>query len=176
MAVSVAGDKTYGLEGFADGEAAFNNMISDAKVEIGNASQAESFTRFYMDCVYGNANNIVYDELRLRHKVEDHFVGYAELRDAGAEKVRHFRQWWDAYKARSVGRLAPTVSDADEDHYLVLVDILEMTVGRRPELEQWSVNVRKDGNTRLLAKHLVFASSSTSSRSDSILTNFGRAR
>lgn len=160
VAVCTDDGTTSGLEGFGDGEAAFDRLISKAGVEIHNATQAQNFTRFYLSAVYGNADNVVYEELRLRHKVEEHFVGYADSQEPSVKKEQRFRTWWTAFKAKSTGQLAPTTKAEGGNQYRVLLNILDMTVGRPPELSQWSVQVRSDGTARLLAKRPVFPASS----------------
>ncbi len=165
VAVSTDDGTTSGLEGFSDGEEAFDKLISKAGVEIHNATQAQNFTRFYLSAVYGNTDNVVYEELRLRHKVEEHFVGYADSQEPPAKKEQRFKTWWTAFKAKSTGRLAPIAKAEGENQYRVLLNIVEMTVGRPPELSQWSVQVRSDGTARLLAKQPVFPASSKRAKS-----------
>lgn len=156
VAVSNSNDATYGLDGFENGETAFDKLISDAGVQVRDATQAENFTRFYLGAVYGNADNVVYDELRLRHKIEEHFVGYADLQEPTSKKEQRFKTWWTAFKAKSLGRLAPTAKAETGSQYRVTVNVLGMTVGRSPELSQWSLQVQSNGTTRVLGKQLLF--------------------
>jgi len=165
VAVSTDDGTASGLEGFSNGEAAFDKLISKAGVEIHDATQAQNFTGFYLSAVYGNADNVIYEELRLRHKVEEHFVGYTDSQEPSAKKEQRFRTWWSAFKAKSTGRLAPTAKAEGENQYRVLLNILGMTVGRPPKLSQWSVQVRSDGTTRLLTKQPVFPASSKRAKS-----------
>lgn len=156
VAVSTADDATYGLEGFENGEAAFDKLISDAEVQIRDTTQAENFTRFYLSAVHGNADNVVYDELRLQHKIEEHFVGYANSQEPTARKEQRFRTWWTEFKAKTPGSLAPTTKAEAENQYRVTLNVLGMTVGRSPELSKWSIEVQGNGTTRLLAKQPLF--------------------
>ena len=172
VAISADDGTTFGLEGFSDGEAAFDELISKAGVEIHDTTQAQNYTRFYLSAVYGNADNVVYDELRLRHKVQEHFVGYADSQEPPAKKEQRFRTWWTAFKAKGSGPLAPTAKAEGKNRYRVLLNILSMTVGRPPELWQWSVQVQSDGTTRLLMKQLAFPPSSK--RGKSTTTTAGR--
>jgi hypothetical protein len=156
VAVSTDAGATFGLEGFSDAETAFDRLISKSDVEIHNAAQAENFSRFYLGAVYGNSDNIVYDELRLRHKVEEHFVGYADLQEPLAQKERRYRVWWAGLKARNPAQLSPSTKSDGDNRYRVSVNILRMTVGRPPELLQWSVQVQSDGSCRVLSKKTIY--------------------
>jgi len=156
VAVSTEDGQTFGLEGFTEGVAAFNRLMSKADVEIRNASQAQAFTSFYLGGVYGDADNVLYDDLRLRHKVEEHFAGYSDSQEPLAKKEQRYRSWWTRFKARQAGRLAPNAKPEGEDAYLVTLNVLSMTVGRPPEVSQWSVRVQSNGDTQLLGKRAVF--------------------
>ena len=120
-----------------------------------NVAEAENFAKFYLKVVYGDAGNIVYDELRLRHHVEEHFLGYADSQESVEKKEKRFRNWWSDFKARKVGSLQPETKSEPGSRYEVVMKILEMTVGLKPELWQWSLQIRSDGMTQLLSKELV---------------------
>jgi hypothetical protein len=156
VAVSMDDGTTFGLEGFDGAEITFNRLISKAGVDIHNATQAQNFTKFYLSAVYGNAENIVYDELRLRHKVEEHFVGYADSQEPLARKEHRYRVWWAGLMARNAGQLAPNAQSDGADRYRVSVNVLSMTVGRAPELVQWLVQVQDDGTCMVLSKKAIY--------------------
>ena len=156
VAVSATGDRTYGLEGFAKGEESFNELVTDASGKIRIVAEAEIFTRFYLTAVYGNADSVVYEELRLRHKAEEHFVGYSDSQEPIARMEKRFRTWWTAFKAEGPARLAPDTKIEPGEQYRVTVNVLEMTVGRPPVLWRWSIEVHGNGATKLLAKQPIF--------------------
>ncbi len=156
VAVSTDNGATFGLEGFNDAETAFNRLISKSGFDIRNATQAENFTKFYLSAVYGNADNVVYDELRLRHRVEEHFVGYADSQEPLARKEHRYRIWWAGLAARNAGQLPPSTKYDGDNRYLVSLNILSMTVGRPPELLQWLVHVQGDGTCTVLSKKAIY--------------------
>jgi hypothetical protein len=156
VAVSTDDGTAFGLEGFTDPEATFNKLMLNVGVDLNNASQAETFARFYLGAVFGNQKNIIFDEIRLRHEVEEHFVGYSNTQEPVAHKEQRYRAWWAAFKSTSVGKLEPCAQAEGNEHYRVTLKILNLTVGHAPELTQWSVKVGIDGTARLLDKHPVF--------------------
>lgn len=160
VAISTAADhEAFGLLGFKDADTTFQHLVSRIPMQVRNASEATHFARFYLKTVYGRADNIVYDELSLRHHVEEHFIGYADSQEPVARKEQRFRNWWNGYKAKSIGSLQPSANAEGTNRYKVVMKILEMTVGLQPELSQWSVEVQSDGATRLLSKQPVFPGS-----------------
>jgi hypothetical protein len=156
VAVSTEDGATFGLEGFTDGDAAFGRLMSKAAIEVQNDSQAEAFTTFYLSAVYGSAENVVYDELRLRQKVEEHFVGYADSQEPLARKEQRYRTWWSGFKARKAGPLAPSAQAEENGRYRVLVRILGMTIGEPPELSEWSVHVQSNGSCEVRSKNSIY--------------------
>ncbi len=167
VAVSTTDGETFGLFGFKDGDAAFQRLMTKVPVEIKDAVEANIFSKFYLKTVYGNAGNVVYDELRLRHNVEEHFVGYADSQEPVTKKELRFRQWWNGFKAtKMTGPLAPMAKAEGNNRFRVEVKILQMTVGRPPELWGWSLEIQKDGAARLADKRPIFPTSPRSSRYD----------
>lgn len=160
VAVSTTDGETFGLFRFEDANEGFRLLVTKIPVEIKDAVEARIFARFYLEAVYQRRASIVYDELRLKHNVEEHFLGYYDSRESVAKKEQRFRRWWNGFKAtRVAGPLEPTVKAVGNDRYVVMMRILEMTVGRPPELWEWSVEIRRDGVSRLLGKHPLFPAS-----------------
>jgi len=169
VAVATDDGETFGLYGFKDADAGFQKLISKIRVEVMNASQAQAFAKFYLEAVYQARASVVYDELRLKHNVEEHFVGYADSQEPVTKKEARFRQWWSGFVAKKIGPLEPTVKTRDDDGYQVLVRMLEMTIGRPPELWEWTLEIQKNGAARLASKRPVFPASTRSSLYDPLV-------
>jgi hypothetical protein len=166
VAISTVDGEAFGLYGFKDSEAAFQRLISRIPVEVRNTSQAQTFGKFYLEAVYETRASIVYDELRLKHNVEEHFVGYADSQEPIAKKEARFRQWWNGFEAKKVGPLEPSAKAEGNDRYRLVMRVLEMTVGRPPDLWEWTFEIRGDGATKLASKRLIFPTSPRSSKYD----------
>ena len=167
VAISTTDHEVFGLLGFKEPNASFQQLVSKIPVQVRNASEAISFARFFLKAVYGKSDNIVYDELRLRHNVEEHFIGYADSQEPVAIKEQRFRKWWNRFKAKSVGPLQPSVVVVAANRYEVRMKILEMAVGLAPELWQWSVQVQGNGMARVLAKQPILPTPSKKVGQDS---------
>ena len=156
VAVSTTDGETFGLFGFKDANDAFNRLVKKIPVEVKDAVEANIFAKFYVEAVYQTRANVVYDELWLRHQAEDHFVGYADTQEPRAKKEGRFRQWWSGFEAKKVGPLEPTAKADSNDRYRVVMKVLEMTVGRSPELWEWSFEIQRDGAVGLADKRALF--------------------
>jgi len=159
VAVSTTDGESFGLYGFKDADAGFQRLISKIPIEVLNTSQAQAFAKFYLEAVYQTRASIVYDKLRLKHSVEEHFVGYTGSQESMSKKEQRFRQWWNAFEAKKVEPLGPSAKAEGNDHYRVTVKVLEMTIGRSPELWEWSLEVQKDGAARLASKRKILPTS-----------------
>jgi hypothetical protein len=166
VAVSTTAGETFGLFGFKDANDAFSRLVGKIPVELKDAVEASIFAKFYVEAVYQARANVVYDELWLRHQAEDHFVGYADSQEPRAKKEARFRKWWSGFEAKKVGPLEPSAKAEGNDRYRVVMKVLEMTVGRPPELWEWSFEIQKNGAAGLASKRPVFPTSPRSSRYD----------
>lgn len=165
IAVSTTDGEAFGLYGFKDANDGFQTLIARIPVEILNSSQAEIFAKFYLEAVYQTRASIVYDELRLKHNVEEHFLGYYDSQEPVAKKEQRFRRWWNGFKAtRVAGPLEPTAKGAGDGRYLVEMKILEMTIGRPPELWGWSIEIYSNGTSHLLRKQPLFPTTAESGK------------
>ena len=147
---------TFGLSGFADAGSAFNSLASKIGVNIGNSTQAELFARLYLNVVLDDAGNIVYDDLRLKHQVEEHFVGYADSEEPLAEKEARYQAWWRRFERLNLRQIAPATNCNESSVCTAVFNVLSMTIGRPPELWRYSVEVKANGMTRLMEHRQVF--------------------
>jgi len=155
--VAVSNDgMTFGLSGFADAGSAFNSLASKIGVNIGNSTQAELFARLYLNVVLDDAGNIVYDDLRLKHQVEEHFVGYADSEEPLAEKEARYQAWWRRFERLNLRQIAPATNCNESSVCTAVFNVLSMTIGRPPELWRYSVEVKANGMTRLMEHRQVF--------------------
>ncbi len=164
VAVSTTDGETFGLYGFEAADVGFHGLVSRIPIDILNPSQAQTFASFYLEVVFQKRATVIYDELRLRHEVEKHFVGYAGSNEPITRKEQRFREWWNSFRAKGVGSLEPSTKADDHGRFRVESRILEMTVGRSPELWEWSLEVQEDGVCRVLGKRQLFPRATRSLR------------
>lgn len=164
VAVSTTNSETFGLYGFEDANEGFHRLVTKIPVDINDVVDAKIFAKFYVEAVYQTRANIVYDEVWLRHQAEDHFVGYADSQEPRGKKEARFRQWWSRFEAKKVGPLEPSAKAEGNDRYRVVIKVLEMTVGRPPELWEWSLEIQKNGAAALADKRPLFPPAVKSAR------------
>jgi hypothetical protein len=156
VGISMSDGEPFQLLGFKNADAGFQRLVSRIPVQVKDVSEAAVFANFYLGTVYGNADRVVYDELRLKHNVEEYFIGYSGSQESTAKNEKRFRDWWHGFDSRKIGPMQPSTHTEDADGYQVSMLILEKTVGLPPELWKWSVEIQKDGTSHVVSKSLVF--------------------
>ncbi len=144
----------YGFEaseGFNGSAQEFNRLISQLALSIPN-EKATSFARFFLGCcVGGELSDVVLDEEGLRHAVQRYYFGtYGDVWRA----LEAYMQWWQGFQTNAPD-LAPTIRFENGRYRVVLKKIL-MTVGRHPQLQEWDLEVSRDGEVRVLAMQPIF--------------------
>jgi hypothetical protein len=141
--------KLYGFEasgGSNRSSQEFDRLISQLALSIPE-EKATSFARFFLgSCVGGEPEEIVADEEGLRHAVQRYYFGtYGAIRRA----LDAYLQWWQEFQT-NVPALAPTVR-LDNGRYRVVLKRLLMIVGRHPQVQQWDLEISREGQVRVLA-------------------------
>ncbi len=154
VAVSPDG-KPYGLYGFPDALAAFNELVSSVGVDVRNESQAESFGRFCLAAVEASDSSILYDKLRLRHKAEEQFLGYMDSHTPTSVKEQQFLKWWRGFAALNVRNIAPQVVKTDSS-YTVRFNLLQLTTGRTPSIAAWVIGISAGGTCKVQSRQTVY--------------------
>ncbi len=138
-------------EGFSESSQQFNRLIYQLTLSISN-EKATSLARFFLACcVGGEPNEIVLDEGSLRHAVELHYVqSYGDIwRALGA-----YWDWWQGFQ-KNASDLAPTIR-FENDRYRVGLKRVLMVAGKHPQLQEWELEISRNGNVRVLAIQPIF--------------------
>jgi hypothetical protein len=129
----------------------FNRLISQLSLSIPK-EKVTSFASFFLgSCVGGKLPDIVLDEEGLRHAVQRY---YFETYGAIWRALETYTQWWQGFQTNA-SDLAPTVRFENGRYRVVLKRIL-MIVGRHPQLQEWDLEISRDGNVRVLAMQPIF--------------------
>ncbi len=152
VAVSRSTREVYELCGFEASEVSngssqeFNRLISQLALSIPK-EKATSFARLFLGCCVGEElGEIVLDEEGLRHAVERYyFKTYGGVWRA----LEAYTQWWECFQINAPD-LAPTIRFENGRYRVVLKRVLTM-VGRHPQLQEWDLQISRDGNVRVLA-------------------------
>ena len=144
----------YGFEasgGFNGSSQEFNRLISQLALSI-PSEKATSFAEFFLGCcVGGELSDIVLDAEGLRHAVQRYyFATYGAIRRA----LEAYSQWWQEFQTNAPD-LAPTIRFENGRYRVVLKRIL-MIVGRHPQLQEWDIEISRDGKVRVLAMQPIF--------------------
>lgn len=148
--------KSYRLYSFDSSEGVdevsreFNRLMSQLKFSIAD-EHAGDLARFFLRCcVRGEPGEVVADEDSLHHAVERYYL--AVFGD-GARTLEAFARWWQAYEAATA---SPASAPAAADKRRIAVKRILLIFGMHPELQQWDLQVSRDGTVRVLAWESVF--------------------
>jgi hypothetical protein len=144
----------YGFEasiGFSGSLLEFNRLIAQLSLSIPKEKATSLATFFLGSCAGGKPTEIVLDEESLRHAVQRY---YFETYGAVRRALNAYVQWWQDSQA-SAADLAPTVRFENGRHRVVLKRI-HMVAGRHPQLQEWDLEISRDGNVRVLAMQPIF--------------------
>jgi len=144
----------YGFEtsiGFNGSLLEFNRLISQLSLSVPK-EKATSFASFFLgSCGGGQLPEIVLDEEGLRHAVQRYyFETYGSMR----RTLEAYTQWWQGVQT-NVSDLGPMVRFENGRYRVVLKRIL-MMAGRHPQLQEWDLEISRDGNVRVLAMQPIF--------------------
>jgi hypothetical protein len=144
----------YGFEasiGFNGSLLEFNRLISQLSLSV-SREKATSFASFFLgSCGGGKLPEIVLDEEGLRHAVQRY---YFETYGAIWRALEAYTQWWQGFQTNAPD-LAPTVR-FEKGRYRVVLKRILMIVGRHPQLQEWDLEISRDGNVRVLAMQPIF--------------------
>jgi len=144
----------YGFEawiGFNGSLLEFNRLIAQLSLSIPK-EKATSFASFFLgSCVGGKFHEIVLDEEGLQHAVQRY---YFETYGAVWRALEAYTQWWQGFQTKAPD-LAPTVR-FENGRYRVILKRIFMIVGRHPQLQEWDLEISRDGNVGVLAMQPIF--------------------
>ena len=129
----------------------FNRLISQLALAIPE-EKAVSFARFFLgSCIGGEPEEIVRDEEGLRHAVQRYYFGtYGAIR----RTLEAYSQWWQDFQI-SAFALAPTIR-LENGRYRVVLNRVLMNVGRHPQVQEWDLEISREGQVRVRAMHSIF--------------------
>lgn len=138
-------------EGFSGSSQQFNRLIDPLTLSISN-ERATSLARFFLACcVGGELNEIVPDEGSLRHAVERYYAqSYGDIWRA----IHAYWEWWEGFQ-KNASDVAPTIR-FENDRYRVVLKRVLMVAGKHPQLQEWELEISRDGKVRVVAMQPIF--------------------
>jgi hypothetical protein len=70
------------------------------------------------------------------------------------QTLEAYTQWWQGFQTNGPA-VTPTVRFENGRYRVVLKRVL-MIAGRHPQLQEWDLEISRDGNVRVLAMHPIF--------------------
>jgi hypothetical protein len=148
--------KLYSFQGLAGPNAPtqeFNQLTSQLALLIPK-EKAISFTRLFLgSCVEGGAEVALDDEaIEWRLAVQNHyFATYGDLWTA----LDAYSRWWQGFRS-TAPRLAPSIGIGKNGRYRVALNRLVTVAGQHPRVQEWELEISRQGEIRVLAMRLIF--------------------
>ncbi len=138
-------------QGFSGLSQQFNRLIYQLNLSIPN-EKATSLARLFLACGGGGQlNQSVLDEEGLRHAVERYYLQtYGDI----WRTLDAYLQWWQGFQKHAPD-LAPTIK-LENGRYLVGLKRVLTVVGKHPQLQEWELEISRNGNVRVLAIQPIF--------------------
>lgn len=129
----------------------FNHLIDPLTLSIPK-EKATSLAGFFLTCcVGGSLTDIELDEEGLHHAVERYYLqSYGDVWWALDTQV----QWWEGFQ-KNASDLAPTIRFED-GRYRVVLKHLFLAAGKHPQLQEWELEISRNGEVRILAMQPIF--------------------
>jgi hypothetical protein len=148
--------KLYSFEGSAGPNAPseeFNQLTSQLALSIPEEKAASLARLFLGSCVEGDSEEIMLDEgMELRLAVQNYyFARYGDIWRA----LDAYSQWWQGSRA-SAPALAPTIGIDKNGRYRVVLKRLLTFAGKHPQVQEWDLEISREGKIRVLAMKLIF--------------------
>lgn len=148
--------KLYNFRGSAEPDAPsqeFNRFTSQLTLSIAEEKATGLARLFLKCCVVGDGQEIVLDdEIQLRLAVQNYY--FATYRDLWIA-LDAYSRWWKGFHAHAPV-VPPTVAIDSKGRYRVALNRLVTAVGKHPQVQQWQLEVSREGGVRVLSKQLVF--------------------
>lgn len=148
--------KVYSFLGSTEPKASsqeFNRFTSQLALSI-SEERAIGLSRLFLEsCVDGDAKETVLDdETELRLAVQNYYwAAYGDLGRA----LDAYSRWWQGFQVHAPD-LAPTVTTDKNGRYHVVLNRLLTFAGRHPLVQQWELEISREGEIRVLAMQPLF--------------------
>jgi hypothetical protein len=148
--------KLYSFDDFAGPDAPsleFNRFTSDLALSISEKNAITLARLFLAACLEGDAEEMVLnDATELRLAVQDYyFAAYGDLWKALDQDSR----WWQGFEPNA-DAVAPTMRRDGDGHYGVVIERLLIPAGKHPQVQQWHLEVSREGTIGVRSMQLVF--------------------
>jgi hypothetical protein len=130
----------------------FNRFTSQLALSIPEEKATSLARLFLASCVDGDAREMVLDDdIELRLAVQNYYwATYGDL----WRSLDAYSRWWQSFQAHAPA-LAPAVAIDKNGRYRVVLSRLLTFVGKHPEVQEWELEISRDGEIRVLAMQLL---------------------
>jgi hypothetical protein len=131
----------------------FNRFTSELALSLPQEKAASLARLFLGSCVDGEAKQIVLDdEMELRLAVQNYYFStYGDVWRA----LDAYARWWQSFQAHAPA-LAPSVAIGKNGRYRIVLSRLLTFAGKHPEVQEWELEISREGEIRVLAMQLIF--------------------
>lgn len=153
VAVSKNTGKVFALDGCNDKERNFQDLITQAKIQINSVSEAESFGHLYYKLVHDcDLRRIIYNSRQFKHEVENYFFGKFNKSQAEVE----LKKWAKAFKKLDKDARLGLTAQKVKNSYSVSITFISGFINEVPKLEKITILVNESGIYQTLDPVILF--------------------
>jgi hypothetical protein len=151
--------KLYSFDGSAGADAPsqeFNRFTSQLTLSIPEKRAIGLARLFLASYLEGDAEETVLnDAMELRLAVQDYYLTtYGDVWRALDADSR----WWQGFRPNALA-VAPTIRRDDNGRYRVILEKLLTFVGKHPQVQEWQLEISREGKIRVVSMQLIFPDS-----------------
>ena len=132
----------------------FNQFTSQLSLSLSKSEMANFGVFFLETAIPARPGEVVLNQDSLRDAVGRH---YFTTYDEAWRSIDAYTRWWHGFLDGDAAlQLAPSAEMAQDGRYRVTLNRVVTAEGAHPQLQQWELQISKDGNVRVDAMRPIF--------------------
>src|SRR5215472_6844116 len=132
----------------------FNQFASQLSLSLSKSEMANFGVFFLETAIPVRPGEVVLNQDSLRDAVGRH---YFTTYDEAWRSIDAYTRWWHGFLDGDAGlQLAPSAEIEQDGRYRVTLNRVVTTEGAHPQLQQWELEISKDGNVRVAGMRSIF--------------------
>jgi hypothetical protein len=154
VAVSVKENDPYGLYGFPNGAAEFQQLVKSARLEVSSGADAEVLAFLFFTTVKDpHSQTVASRSQKLRHMVEDYYL--SKLPEPKAESQSS--AWWRSFSAAKLTNQLGLKSSGTSNGYTASIAHVRSEGGKPLQLAALDLKINRNGTCEVTGTRIIYS-------------------